>query len=160
MNRDHHIRALIDVPGGGCEGVLVSNGGLKGGYALVVHDGHLVYVSNYLGREHTVVRSADPLPAGRVEVAVEWRTTTSFAGDVALFVDGVRVGDGHVERTNPVIYAIAEGLEIGSDTGTAVWPQYESPFLFTGGIVEVVLGTAGAEHVDPEAEDRIARYVQ
>jgi len=51
-------------------------------------------------------------------------------------------------------------LEIGSDTGTPVWPGYESPFLFTGGIVDVVLGTSGAAHVDPEAEDRIARHVQ
>ena len=75
-------------------------------------------------------------------------------------VDGDPVATGHVERTNPVIYAIAEGLEIGSDTGTPVWPGYESPFPFTGGIVEVVLGTAGAEHVDPAAEDRIARHVQ
>ena len=91
---------------------------------------------------------------------MEWRTTAPFAGDVTLFVDGAPVADGHVDRTNPVIYAIAEGLEIGSDTGTAVWPGYRSPFHFTGDIVEVVLGTAGAEHRDPEAEARIALYVQ
>ena len=159
MNRDHHIRAVIDVDDE-CEGVLASNGGLQGGYALVLHDGHLVYVSNYLGREHTVVRSPDPLARGRVEVAMQWRKTAPFAGDVTLLVGGDPVATGHVERTNPVIYAIAEGLEIGSDTGTPVWPGYESPFLFTGGIAEVVLGTAGAEHVDQEAEDRIARHVQ
>ena len=56
-----------------------------------------------------------------------------------------------------MIYAIAEGLEVGSDTGTPVWSGYVSPFRFTGAIVEVVLGTAGAEYVDPEAEDRIAQ---
>ena len=160
MNRDHHIRAVVEIPEDGCEGALVSNGGLQGGYALVVHDGHLVYVSNFLGRDHTVVRGPDPLPTGRVEVAMEWVTTAPFAGDVTLFVEGVPVCRQRVERTNPVIYAVAEGLEVGSDTGTPVWPGYESPFHFTGGIVEVVLGTAGSAHVDPEAEDRIARYVQ
>jgi arylsulfatase len=160
MNRDHHIRAVIDVPADDCNGVLVSNGGLQGGYSLFLHEGHLVYVSNYLGREHTEIRSPEPLPAGRVEVVIEWRRTEPFAGDVTMFVDGALVADGHVERTNPVIYAIAEGLEIGSDSGTPVWPGYESPFHFTGGLVEVVLGTVGADHVDAEAEDRIARYVQ
>lgn len=159
--RDHHIRAVIDVPEFGCEGVILSNGGLQGGYALVIHDGRVVYVSNYLGREHTLVHSAEPLPVGRrVEVAMEWRRTAPFAGDVRLFVDDREVGAGHVARTNPVIYAVAEGLEVGSDTGTAVWPGYEAPFGFTGDIVEVVLGTAGVEHRDPDAEDRIASYLQ
>ena len=152
---------MIDVPDDGCEGVLVSNGGLQGGYTLAVHDGHVVYVSNYLGREHHVVRSDEPIPTGRrVEIVMQWRRTTPFAGDVTLSVDGAPSGRGHVARTNPVIYAIAEGLEVGSDTGTPVWSGYVSPFRFTGAIVEVVLGTAGAEYVDPEAEDRIAQYVQ
>ena len=63
-------------------------------------------------------------------------------------------------QTYPVIYAIAEGLEIGSDTGTPVWSGYRSPARFTGTIIEVALNTKGPEYIDHEAEERIARYVQ
>jgi arylsulfatase len=160
INRDHHIRAVLDIPAEGCEGVILSNGGINGGYVLCIHDGHLVYVSNYLNREHTVVRSAERVPTGRVTVGMEWVKTDPFAGDVTVFIDGVAVGAGQVTRTNPAIYAIAEGLEIGSDSGTPVWPEYSAPFRFTGGLVEVVLGTAGAVHTDPALSDRVARYVQ
>ena len=160
IDRDHHIRATIVVPDHGCEGVIISNGGRQGGYTLCVVDGCLTYASNYLGHEHTVVAAPDPLPTGRVEIAMEWSRTSAFAGDVALFVSGRQVADGHVPETNPVIYAVTQGLEVGSDAGTPVWPAYESPFRFTGGLVEVVLSTEGSVHVDAEAEDRIARFVQ
>jgi arylsulfatase len=159
-NRDHHITATIEVPATGCEGVIASNGGMQGGYSLFVLDGHLHYVSNWLGREHFVVRANEPVPDGRVELAMDWRKTDQFAGTVTLWQNGDAVGEGEVTRTNPVIYAVAEGLEIGTDTGTPVWPRYRAPFRFTGQLVEVTLHTRGPLHVDDEAEDRIARYVQ
>jgi len=161
INRSHHIGATVEVPAGGAEGVIVSNGGMQGGYTLFVQDGHAWYVSNRLGRRHDVVRSADPIPTGTtVELSVRWTKTDEFAGDVQLFVDGGLAGELHVPSTNPVLYAVGEGLEIGSDGGSAVYPGYVAPFAFTGTIVEVTLNTKGPEHVDPEAEDRIARYVQ
>jgi arylsulfatase A-like enzyme len=161
INRDHHLRAKIDVPDDGASGVLISNGGMQGGYTLCLDEaGHFVYVSNYLGHEVTVVRSPEPVPPGHVVCEMAWSKTGPFAGDVALTIGGDPVAGGQVERTNPVIYAIAEGLEIGSDTGTPVWSGYESPARFTGTIIEVALNTRGHEYVDHDAEDRIARYVQ
>ncbi|MEZ5738066.1 MAG: sulfatase-like hydrolase/transferase [Burkholderiaceae bacterium] len=160
LNRDHNIVARIDTGSRGCEGVIVSNGGLQGGYTLCIQDGHLVYASNYLGRRHTVLRSEQPLPAGEHTVAMSFTRTEPYAGQATLYVDGLRVAQGAIEKTNPVIYAVAEGLEVGSDTGTAVWPGYSAPFRFTGRIIEVTLTTVGALKVDPEAEDRIARYTQ
>ncbi len=160
INRDHHMAATIEVPSGGAEGVILSNGGMQGGYSLFVQDGHLHYVSNWLGREHTHLRSAEPLSTGRVDVAVAWRKTGEFAGVVTMWVNEMPVGEVLVEKSNPVLYAVGEGLEVGTDTGTPVWPGYEAPFAFTGDIVEVVLNTKGAEHVDAAAEERIARYMQ
>jgi arylsulfatase len=159
-NRDHHIHAVIEVPVSGCEGVLASNGGLQGGYTLCIHQGHLTYVSNFLGHEHYVVRAERPLPAGRVEVIMNWRKTGSFKGEVSIYQNGEFVGKGLINRTNPVVYAVAEGLEIGSDTGTPVWPRYSSPFRFTGSIIEVSLNTMGQLTIDHDAEERIAQYRQ
>jgi len=150
----------VEVPDSGCEGVLASNGGLQGGYTLCIHEGHLTYVSNFLGREYYVIRAKKPLPAGRAEVIMNWEKTDAYAGEVSLYQNGESVGSGLVSRTNPVVYAIAEGLEIGSDTGTPVWPEYSSPFRFTGRIVELSLNTTGQPIKDDDAEERIARYQQ
>jgi hypothetical protein len=159
-NRDHHIRAIIEVPATGCEGVLISNGGLQGGYTLCIHQGHLTYVSNFLGHEHYIVRAHRPLPAGSIEVIMNWRKTGSFMGEVSLYQNRELVGQGPIGRTNPVVYAVAEGLEIGSDSGTPVWPGYGSPFYFTGRLIEVSLNTTGQLIIDHKAEERIARYRQ
>ncbi len=159
-NRDHHIRADIEVPVSGCEGVLLSNGGLQGGYTLCIHQGHLTYVSNFLGHEHFVVRAQRPLPAGRVEIIMNWRKTDSFAGEVALYQNRELVGQGAIKRTNPVVYAVAEGLEVGSDSGTPVWPGYASPFSFTGRLIEVSLNMVGQLTLDQKTEERMARYRQ
>jgi arylsulfatase len=161
INRSHHIAATVAVPAGGGEGVIISNGGMQGGYSLWLAEGHVFYASNYLGRTHTLLQSAEPHPVGvAFDISLSWVKTGEFAGTATLFVDDHPVGEIHVPNSNPVLYAVGEGLEIGSDSGSAVHPSYTSPFPFTGTIHQVVLNTKGPEHVDPEAEDRIARYMQ
>ncbi len=39
-------------------------------------------------------------------------------GDVTLYVDGGKVGEGHVELTQPLSYSIDETLDIGYESGT------------------------------------------
>ena len=46
----------------------VSVGGDDGGYAFYVKNGKLCYVHNYVGKEITIVRSKDDVPAGRHEL--------------------------------------------------------------------------------------------
>lgn len=41
-------------------------------------------------------------------------------------------------HTNPVVSAVPEGLEIGSNSLAPVWPEYQPPFTFTGRIKQVV----------------------
>jgi arylsulfatase A-like enzyme len=159
INRSHHIEAEITVTAGD-HGAIVSNGGLNGGYALVLLDGHLTYVSNFLGKQHHVIRAGRPAPEGDVSILLDWVKTDLFAGDVTLWQNGEPVGAGHVPISNPATYAVNEGLEIGSDTGVAVWPRYRSPFEFTGRIREVRLHTKGPAHHDAEAESRRATYQQ
>ena len=81
INRSHHIEADVVVELGD-EGAIVSNGGLNGGYALVLLDGHLTYVSNFLGKQHHVIRADRPAPEGDVSLLVDWVKTDLFAGDV------------------------------------------------------------------------------
>ncbi|MEZ5281728.1 MAG: arylsulfatase [Acidimicrobiales bacterium] len=159
INRSHNIEVDFEFAPG-VEGVLMSNGGLQGGYTLCVSDGHLVYVSNYLGRDTFVVRSVEPIPPGRHTAIMSFEKTQPFAGEVTLWLDGHMAGQGSVERTNPIIYSVGEGLEVGSDAGTPVWSQYQSPFTFTGRLHRAVLRTNGPISFDGGAEDRIAMYRQ
>jgi len=160
INRSHNITARVEIPAGGAEGVIVSNGSLDGGYSLFVQDGRLKYVSNYLGREHFVIEADKPLPEGEVIVTMRWEKTGKFAGHVTLFQNKEKVGEGDVPRSNPVAYAATEGLEIGTDSVISTWPGYIAPFAFTGGIVKVVINTQGARYVDPEGEARRASLTQ
>ena len=50
LNRPHSITATVEIPEGGAEGVLLSQGTAAGGYSLYVKDGKLHYVHNYVGR--------------------------------------------------------------------------------------------------------------
>jgi hypothetical protein len=50
-----------------------------------------------------------------------------------------------VERMNAVAFSSSEGLEVGSDTVSPVWPGYRSPFVFTGTIRRVVLSLPKGE---------------
>lgn len=159
-NRSHTITADIEIPAGGAEGVIISDGGLDGGYSLCVKDGMLCYVSNYLDRTRYVATSDKPLPEGKVNVRMQFEKTVEFAGKVTLFVNGDKAGEVDVEKTNPFAYAVAEGLEIGSDSTSPVWPEYEPPFQFTGTIRKVELRLEGEAEYDPEAQARIALYKQ
>ena len=137
-----------------------SNGGFDGGYSLCILEGRLHYVSNHLAREHFVATSTEPVPPGAVNLRVEFEKTGEFAGKARLYIDGREVGGCDVPRTNMVVYAVAEGLEIGSDSTSAVWPRYRPPFNFTGVIRKVEITGQSPGHSDPEGDARVARYRQ
>jgi len=75
-------------------------------------------------------------------------------GDVSLYYDGNKVGEGRVEATQPFIFSADEGLDIGYETGTAVAPECDvQSSEFTGEInwVELKIGEDDHGHlVDPE----------
>jgi hypothetical protein len=39
-------------------------------------------------------------------------------GDVTLFVDGEKVGQGRVDATQPLVFSASETADVGSDTAT------------------------------------------
>jgi len=50
INRPHSITADVEIPKGGAEGVLISQGGIDGGYSFYVKEGKLQYTYNYVAR--------------------------------------------------------------------------------------------------------------
>lgn len=146
------------------EGTIMSFGGIDGGISLCVLDGHAHFVSNFLGRAHTVVSSLRPLTPGPHTIDVLYERTAPNAGTATLYLDDELQTSSTVPRTNPIAFSSTEGLEVGSDTVSPVWERYRSPFEFTGTIHEVILTTPTAEQPLTlelaRAEHRMAMHQQ
>jgi arylsulfatase len=161
LNRPHSITASVEIPEGGAEGVLLSQGTAAGGYSLFVKDGKLHYVHNYVGRALYGVTSEDELPAGKHEVRFEFEPTgepdlkagKGAPGSLQLYVDGTLVADAEAPVTTP--FMINPGaLTCGANPGSPVTSDYSSPFKFTGTLHEVTVDVGGDLIQDPEAELR------
>ncbi len=67
-NRSHAVSAELEVPEGGADGVIVSQGGRFAGWALYVTDSVLKYCLNWFDTDYYYVAADGPLPAGTVTV--------------------------------------------------------------------------------------------
>ena len=113
--------------------MIFTQGGNTGGWAFYLKDGKLVTAHNYLDVEHYSVESDDAVAAGehelKMEFAYEGGQETGKGGTVTLSVDGQQVGSGKIEQTTPFKYSLSENQDVGSDTGTPVTYDYQTPFV-------------------------------
>jgi arylsulfatase A-like enzyme len=164
LNRPHTITVLADIPEGGAEGVLVSQGGVDGGFSLYIQGGRLRYTYNYVADQEFHIVSDSDVPSGRHAFSFEFEPTAppeplkgkGAPGHARLFVDGQPVGTGHLPVTIPLTMGLASGITVGADGGAPVTGVYEAPFAFTGQIDRVVYDISGEHVVDHEAEIRVA----
>jgi arylsulfatase A-like enzyme len=164
LNRPHTVSALVEIPDEGAEGVLVSQGGVDGGFTFFVKDGKLTYGYNYVADQRFAIVSDEDVPAGRHALSFEFEPTAEpeplkgkgSPGKLTLFVDGKPIGEGDLPVTIPLAMGLAAGVSVGLDAGAPVSEDYEPPFAFTGTIEKVVYDVSGEHVVDHEAEIRMA----
>jgi arylsulfatase A-like enzyme len=165
-NKSHAITAQIDVPEGGANGVIVSQGGAFGGFVLYAKDGRPAYCYNLFGLQRFKVYGEDPIPPGDHQVRMEFTYDgggLGKGGDVKLFVDGQEVGGGRVDNTVPMVFSADETTDVGSDTATPVSDDYgPKDSEFTGNVrwVQIDIDAAAEEDTDhligPEERLRVA----
>jgi arylsulfatase len=160
-NRGFVIEAHLNVPASvPVDGALVAHGGGSGGYALYLKGRRLHFVHNLLGMQSTTVSASVELPAGRVVARAVFKPTGPFRGDVALFYDGVPVGEGSFARTTPVTYGMG-GFAVGYQPGSPVSEACPGRFAVPEGLLsQVVIEAEGAPYRDPAAEARVAMAKQ
>jgi arylsulfatase len=164
LNRPHTITALVDIPDDGAEGVLVSQGGVDGGFTFYLRDSKLHYTYNYVADQRFQVVGDVDVPAGRHALSFEFEPTgeaeplqgKGAPGTAKLFIDGQPAGEGTLPVTIPLMMGLASGVSIGADIGAPVTDEYPAPFAFTGAIQRVVYDVSGEHIIDHEAEIRQA----
>ncbi len=141
-NRSHTITADITIPEKGGDGVIVAEGGLGAGFAFYVLNGKLVYEYNWFDEDRYIVTSSENVPFGKSTVKYEFIYDGASIEDMAkggksiLYINGKKVGEGHVEKTVPGRFGI-DTFGIGEDTGSPVSKNYQPPFAFKGTINKV-----------------------
>ena len=164
LNRPHSIHAGVEIPDDGAEGVLVSQGGVDGGFSFFVQGGRLRYTYNYVAQQHFHVASDVQVPTGNHILSFEFEPTgkpeplkgKGAPGIAKLFIDGELVGQAELPVTIPLSLGLAAGVSVGQDAGAPVTDEYTPPFPFTGTLRRVVYDVSGEHVIDHEAEIRIA----
>ena len=140
INKSWTITADIEVPNGKADGMIVTHGGLEGGYGLYLRDGKPTFVYNFLSVERTTFTAKEALPAGKTQIVVDFKYDgggMGKGGTVTVSANGKTVAEGRLERTIPAQFSLGEGLDVGLDAGSPIDFTYKLPFAFTGKIEKV-----------------------
>jgi arylsulfatase len=154
LNASYNFKAAIEVPQGGGDGMLITQGGRFGGYGFYVLKGRPVFLWNLVDMKRLRWESPEVLSPGRHVLEFDFTYdglgmgTLAFnnmsgvgrGGTGVLKVDGKVVATQKMERTLPFLLAWDENLDVGSDTGTPVDDaDYQVPFAFTGRVDKITL---------------------
>jgi hypothetical protein len=73
-----------------------------------------------------------------------------------IFVNGQKVAEGRIERTQPMLFSADEGADVGEDGETPVVEDYEvpAPYRFTGRIDKITVDVKGMKASEKAAADK------
>jgi arylsulfatase len=141
-NKSWTITAEIELPDEKTNGMVITHGGLEGGYGLYLRDGVPTFVYNFLSVERFTFAGKSALPKGKSRLVVDFKYDgggMGKGGEVTLTVNGTKVGGGRMPKTIPIQMSLGEGLDIGMDIGSPIDFTYKLPFAFTGTIDHVTV---------------------
>jgi arylsulfatase len=158
-NRSHTITADLTIPEGGANGVILCQAGRFGGWSLYLKDGKPIYTYNFLGLKRDTIAAKEPIPAGKTTIRYEFVYDGNGLGKGGLgtiLVNGQKVAEGRIERTQPMIFSADEGADVGEDGETPVVEDYgiPAPYKFTGKIVKVAVDIGEMKPVDKAEADK------
>ena len=157
LNTSYTITADIDVPQGGGDGMIVTEGGRFGGYGMYLLKGKPVFLWNLLDLKRVKWTRDLPLTPGKHKLVFDFKydglgfATLAFnnisgigrPGTGTFSVDGKVISTQTLDRTVPLVLPWDETFDIGSDTGTPVDDRdYQVPFKFTGKIDKLTISVA------------------
>jgi arylsulfatase A-like enzyme len=141
-NKSWRITAEIELPDDHASGMIVTHGGLEGGYGLYLREGKPTFVYNFLSIDRPTFTASEPLPKGKTALVVDFAYDgggMGKGGTITMTANGKTLASGRLERTIPIQFSLGEGLDIGMDIGSPIDFTYDLPFAFTGKIDHVTV---------------------
>jgi arylsulfatase len=153
LNTSYNFKAEVEVPKGGADGMLITQGGRFGGYGFYVLKNKPVFLWNLVDMKRMRWEGSELKPGkhvlefdfkydglGMETLAYNSVSGIGRSGTGVLKVDGKVVAEQKMKRTLPLILQWDENLDVGSDTGTPVDDKdYQVPFAFSGKIEKITL---------------------
>ena len=140
--KSYTMTADVDVQAG-ANGVIVCQGGRFGGFSFFLNNGKPSFCYNYLGLEKFTVASSQALSPGKHTVVYEFKSDGGLGkgGVGTITIDGTKVGEGRIEKTQPGIFSVDDLADVGTDDGTPV-ADYGTSRKFTGTLNKVTIKTS------------------
>ena len=139
----HTVTAEIEVPDARASGVIIAQAGYFGGWTLYVRDGVVPHEYNFFALERTNIAAPTALTAGKHSIVYEFipdEAKPGTGGKSILTLDGKKVAEGHIPKTQPFAFSGDEGADVGLDGETNVSPDYaQGDNAFTGRIARVTV---------------------
>ena len=164
LDKSYTITAEVEIPAGGGEGMIVTQGGRFGGYGLFlskgvagIRAGKPVFLYNLLNLKRTIW-SGPALSAGKHTIVFDFKSDgpgLGKGGTGVLSVDGTEVSRKSMEHTTPITFPEDETFDIGQDTRTGVAMleyRYDVPFKFTGKIDKLTFNLEPWPQAAPESK--------
>jgi arylsulfatase len=125
------------------EGVILAQAGYFGGWTLYMKAGRVHHEYNFFALERTNVASSSALAPGKHTIVYEFvpdERKPGTGGKSILTVDGTKVAEAHIPKTQPFAFSGDEGADVGVDAETNVSPDYaQGDNAFTGRIARVTV---------------------
>jgi len=141
-NTSYTITADVEVKANG-NGAIVCQGGRFGGFSFYIKNGKPTFTYNYLGLESYTVTSSQALKPGNHTLVYNFKYDgggLGKGGTGTILVDGSKVAEGKIVKTQPGIFSVDDLADVGTDDGTTV-ASYGPSAKFNGKLGKVTIET-------------------
>lgn len=139
----HVVNAEVELSNKKTDGVIIAQAGYFGGWTLYMKNGKPHHEYNFFGLEHTKVAGDKSLAPGKHTITYEFipdAPKPGTGGKSILSVNGEKVAEGYIPKTQPFAFSGDEGADVGVDLETNVSSEYQPVNnVFTGKIVKVTV---------------------
>ena len=169
LDASYNFKAEVEIPDGGAEGMIVTQGGRFAGYGFYLLKGKPVFLWNLVDYKRIRWEGPQALSPGKHTLEFDFKYdglgigTLAFnnmsgigrGGTGVLKVDGQVVATQKMEHTIPLLLQWDENFDVGADTGTPVDDHdYQVPFRFTGKLDKLTL-TIDRPKLTPQDEKKL-----
>jgi arylsulfatase len=139
----HTVEAEVELTDDATNGVIIAQAGYFGGWTLYMKDGKPHHEYNWFALERTNIGGDTALSPGKHTIHYEFipdAARPGSGGKSILSVDGNKLAEARIPKTQPYAFSADEGADVGVDLETNVSPEYpQNANAFSGKIIQVTV---------------------